>query len=65
MDMSTKSEEGGASGDILDIQTEMEKFNETIEGQELDEEQSAFVENLTHMLDEVREWPRKATHLLT
>ena len=32
-----------------------EKFNETIEGHELDEEQSAFVENLMHMLDEVRE----------
>lgn len=54
--ISTIAEEKGTSEDVLVLVTELEeKLNDTIEGQELDEEQTAFVENLTNMLTEVRE----------
>lgn len=62
MGISTIVEDEGTSEDVLDLVTELEeKLSESIEGQELDEDQTAFVENLTEMLEEVREMAEEGT----
>lgn len=56
MGLSTIADEEGTSEDALGLVTEMEgRLSEAVEGQELDEEQTALVDSLTEMMDEVRE----------
>ena len=56
MGLSTMADEGGTSENILDLVTELEeRLSEAVEGQELDEEQTALVASLTDMMEEVRE----------